>query len=118
MKLFEIVQQHCALLGISSTNQTTQKCQFNERVLLGFLLFGCIFASYFVYIFRVANGFLDYMVGICTLSGHILIFVCFVTIISKKVLMFESIDRIEKLIDTSEPISNFVVFMIFKMNII
>lgn len=103
MKFFEIVQWHYSTLGISSTHQSNQKHPFNGRILFGFLLSLCIFASGLMYIFHVATGFMGYMVGICTLSGHIVIYICFATIIFKRAKVFEIIDRLEKLIDASEP---------------
>lgn len=105
MKILELVQQHYAILGVSASNQWTQKYPLNERVLFGLLLLGCSFVSHLLYIFRVASDFMDYMVGICSFSGCTIIVVAFVDIALKKNFLFESIGNVEKLIETSEPVS-------------
>lgn len=103
MKIFEIVQKHYAILGIGpSTQQLAQKYPFSERVILGFLLFGCGAILQFVYIFHVASGPMEYMECVCFLSGIIIMFVCFAAIVFRKTMLFTSIDNIKSLIDTSE----------------
>lgn len=99
LRIFEHVRKQYAALGINlSSNQWTHKYPLNGRVLFGLLLFGCVIVSHFVYIFYVANSFMDYMVGICSLSGCLMIFVCFANAIFKRTSLFESIDNIGKLI--------------------
>lgn len=100
MRIFKLLRRRFAIVGISP-NQWTQKYPFSKRLLFDFLLFGCVFVSQFVYIFHVANGFMDYIECISTTSGTILMFVCFVAIVFSKTKVFEAIDNIEKLIDTS-----------------
>lgn len=112
MKFFDLVRRHYTILGISATNQSTQRYPLNKRVLFGLSLFVCSFVSHFVYIFRVASGFMDYMVGICTVSGCTIMFVAFVDICLEKNLLFESFDNVEKLIDTSEPVPICTKFLI------
>lgn len=103
MKVFKIVQRQYALLGISnSSNQTNHKYAFNERILFGFLLQGCALLSSILYILWEVNGFLDYMVSICTISANSLVFVCFMANVFQKTTLFECMNRIEKLIDSRE----------------
>lgn len=103
MKVFKIVQRQYALLGISNaTKQPTQNGPFNERILFGFLLQGCALLSSILYILWEVNGFLDYMVSICTISANSLVFVCFMANVSQKTTLFACIKRIEKLIDSRE----------------
>lgn len=102
MKIFKEIQRQYAILGIRSPQQSTQKYPVSKRALVGFLLFGCNFVSHFVYIFHVANGFLEQMECICATYASILIFVCFATIVFKRTLLFKTIDRIERLVDKSE----------------
>lgn len=102
MKIFNKIRKQYAILGICSSKQLTQKHPFNNRVLVGFLLFGCGAASKFAYIFYTANDFMEYMVWICSTSGAIIVFICYAAIVFKQILLFESIDNMERLIDSSE----------------
>lgn len=108
LKIFQIIQRHYAILGISSTNQSAQELPFNRRVLIGFLFFGCIFTLQFVYSFQVASDFMEYTECICATSGNILIFVCFMTIVVGNTTLFECIDILEQLIDTSKTIARLI----------
>lgn len=106
MKVLETVQMHYTTLGICSSHQPSQQHSFNERILAGFLMFGCVVVLHFMYIFRVANGFMDHMVCICSLSGNSITFICFVTVVLKSNLLFKIIDNLEMLIDASELFSS------------
>lgn len=102
MKVFKMVKRHYAILGIiPSLNQPTQKYPINKRVFCGFLLFGCFILSQIAYTFCVADGFMEYLECACDLSASVILFVCFATIVFKKDLLFEIIDKFGKLIDTS-----------------
>lgn len=103
MKFFQTVRKQFAVVGISSTSdQSTQKYPYNEKVLLTFLTYGCTLVSQTVYIFCVASGFMEYMECVSALFAGTIIFVCFAAIVFKKRTLFESIDDIEKLIDSSK----------------
>lgn len=104
MKIFQTVRKHYAIMGISSPSDQSA----SEIVLLGFLIFGCSFASQFMYIFRVASGFMEYMECVSSLSAGGIIFVSFAAIVFRKRTLFESIDNIEKLVDSSK--ADFVFF--------
>lgn len=104
LKIFKTLQKQYANLGISSSSQqTTQKYPFNERVIHCFLFFGWLFVSHFVYIFHVANGFMEYVQGICTTCASMIVFVCFTSKVFNETKLFESIANIENLINKSEP---------------
>lgn len=103
VKAFEVVQKHYATIGIISIPlQSSQKYPFSVRVFGGFLLFGCSIASHFVYMFYEANNFMEYMDCICATFASIMLFACFAIINSERTLLFESIDKIEKLIESSK----------------
>lgn len=104
LQIFQTVQRQYAILGISSSHQSNRKYPFSERVLFGFLLFGCNIVSHAVYIFHVADGFMEYVECICVTSGSILIYIGFAAIVLGQTAIFETIDKIGKLIDTSEPV--------------
>lgn len=109
MKIFQTIRGFCEILGISSENQSIAKYPFNERELLGFTIFACCVVSQFLYIFHVANGFMEYMGCICVTFGNIIIFISFVDFVFKKTLLFHSFDNIENLIDASKWL-NFIWF--------
>lgn len=110
MKIFQTIQRHYVSLGISSSVSSIQKYPINTRVFIGFLLFGLNAASQLIYIIYVANDFMGYMEVICASSGSTIIFVCFAAIVHKMTLLFETIDSIEKLIDSREPFSSNLSF--------
>lgn len=114
MKIFRTVRKQYAILGIRSSNQSIRNYSFNKRILFGFLLFAYLILSHFVYFFHVANGFMDCMECICSLSASIIMFVCLAAIVFRKNTLFECIHNMEKLIDTSEAVLN--QFLIINKN--
>lgn len=102
MKIFEIVQKQYAIMGISSSNQMTRKLPFNKRIVFGFLLFGCLILSQFVYIYVVVNGFIEYVECICSFISSVIMFVSFAATVFGETTIFECIDNLEILIDTSK----------------
>lgn len=107
MKMFDTIQNRYEVLGISPSNQWTQKLSFNGRVQFGFTLFGYVFASQFVYTFLVANGFMEYMECTSSILAGFVMFMCFVAIVLRRTLLFETIGNAEKILDTSKP--NFIL---------
>lgn len=107
MKIFQRVRKQYAILGIvPSQKPITKYVSFNGKLLFGFLLFGCIFASSFLYIVRVANGFMEHMVCVSAVSANFIIFVCFAAVTFRKTILFESIEHVEQLIDASKATSS------------
>lgn len=102
MKIFRNVQKRYKTLGIIPSNQSAQKCSFNTRIIVGFCLFAYLIVAQFVYILQVATGFMQYMGCICSASAGTIVFVCFAAVVLRKTTLFECIDQIEKLINTSE----------------
>lgn len=111
MKILKLVRRHYAIVGISP-NQRTQKDPFSIRILFGFLLFGCLISSQFMYVFHVAHGFIEYVDGICSTFGSIIIFVSYAAIVFRKIPLFENIHNIEMLMDMSKLFLN-CLFMRF-----
>lgn len=105
MKILQTIQKQYAILGISSSNQSIQKMDsllirlFFDIFLLSF---GYVIVSQLVYIFHVASNLMEYMESICTIAAYIITFASFVAIDFRKTTLFECIDKIEQLIDTSE----------------
>lgn len=102
MKIFRTVQKRYGIVGISSSNQLPKKYPFVNRILTGFLLFGCSFVSQFMFILDTASGFMEYMECISSLAAGIIIFVCFAAVVVRKTTLFESIANIENLIESSK----------------
>lgn len=94
MKIFQTVRKQYAVLGVSSSNQP-----FNGKVLISLLYLGFIISLQIVYTFQVANGLMEYVDCISSIFSIIVLFISLATIASKKTLLFESIDKIEKLIN-------------------
>lgn len=93
--------QH-AILGISPSNPSTQEHPVGGRVIFGFFLFVCLFVSQLEYIFHLTNGFMECVNCICAIATSAVIFVCFAAVAFRKTALFEAIDKIEELIDTSK----------------
>lgn len=102
MKIFQIVQQRYATLGISPSQQSPQKQSFNGRIFFGFFLFAYLILSQVVYIFEMDAGSMGYMECVCSFSGSILIIVGFAAIVLRKDLLFKTFDNMEQLFDTSK----------------
>lgn len=100
MRIFNTVQNSYAILGISSPNQSKKNLLL---VLFIFLLYACNFVSLYVYIFYVANDFMEYIEIANWSSGSVIIFVCFVAIVFRKDKLFKAIDDMEILFEKSEP---------------
>lgn len=105
MKIFQLIQERYALIGISASNQLDHKHPFNSRIVFGILLFGYAIVLKLVYIDCEADGFMGYLISISSACTTAIVFVCFAAVVFRKATLFKSIDRIEELIDTSEPIS-------------
>lgn len=110
MKILQVVKKHYEILGVRSSNLIVRKYRFNERIFLGFLLFGCVIISEFRYTFYVASGFMQCMEGIGVSTGCLIILVGFTAIVFRKTTLFENIDKLEKLINTSEIFSNHIFY--------
>lgn len=102
MKVFQTIQKQYAILGINSSNQFTLQLPISKRVFFGFSSFFYGIGSQFVYIYFVANGFMEYMDCICSISAAVIMCVCMAAVVFRKAILFECIDDIEKLINTSE----------------
>lgn len=102
MKIFQTFQKQFAILGISpDPNHSNRKYIFNEKLIFGFLLLGYMIVSQFVYIFYEANGFMEYVESICATSASTIVLACLANTVFRRALIFESIDNMETLIDTS-----------------
>lgn len=101
MKIFQLIQSYYELMGISSWQQSTKKHSLSKRALFGFILLELCIVSHFLYMFYVANGYMEYVECISTTSGSIITFVCFATIAIKSDILFKIIDNIEGFIVNS-----------------
>lgn len=111
--ILKTVQRHYATLGISSSSsQSTSKYLFNERLLFSFLLFGYLIVSQIVYIYYLASGFMEYMECFSSMLASFIIFICLMAIAYRTTKLFESIQNMEKIIETSESFLSYL-FMIY-----
>lgn len=98
MKIFQIIQLHFTSLGIIRSDQHT--C--NKKILVGFIIFWFAVGLQLEYLLFEANGFMELMECISSLSGSAIIFVCFAAIVFSRDAVFDSIDQIEEIIDSSK----------------
>lgn len=110
MKIFEIVRRQYATLGISSSS-------FDIRMLCGFLVFGYVIVSHFLYIIYVTSGFMEYVNSINSTSATIVTSTGFAAIVFRRATLFESIDSIEKLIDASKCILSCMLILHEKIGV-
>lgn len=117
MKIFRTVQKYYAIVGIRSTDKSTESNSiFNKRVAFGSLVSGYNIVSQFLYIIYVADDFLEYIECVCATFASIIIFVNFAAIALRKNTLFEIIDKVESLIDTSRIFNTpFSIFFVFKL---
>lgn len=102
MKIFQFLQTQYAIVGIVPPSDQSSKLNlFARRIVCNSLLCFTI-VSQFVYIFYVANDFMEYVECVCAFSASTILFVWFLAIVHREATLFENIDSIEKLIDTSK----------------
>lgn len=117
-EIFQTLRKQYALLGISNAPVQSESYNLSKKKLVfGFLLFGCNIAAQIVTIFHVASDFMERVNSISVSSGLIIIFVCFAATVFRKTSLFDSIDSIEKIIDSSESTFWFHHWMIWMQNI-
>lgn len=102
MKIFQTIRKQFAIVGIENTsNQSNRKLALTKKIVCGFIL--CLtIVSQFLYVLCVANGFMENIEAVCTFSASIIIFVGFMALVFRRTLLFESIDMIERLVDSSK----------------
>lgn len=101
MKVLKTSQEYFAFLGISS-EKSRQKLFFNYKILMGFILLGYSLVAHFVYSIYVVKSFDKCIECICGIFATVVITTCFATMVFGMRILFESIDSIENLIETSE----------------
>lgn len=102
MKVFQTLTNHYATLGIKPSDQLQQQYPFDEKVLMGFSLWGCMITSHFIYINYVANTYVEYAECICTSTGSIIVFVCYASVVFYSNTLFDAFKKIEGFIASSE----------------
>lgn len=102
MKIFQIVRKQYAIVGLCSPSDHPH----NGKILVGFLLFACNLASHMVYIYRVADGFMEYMTCICSISATFTMFVCYAAFVYRKAKLFNCADELGELVETSKMVKN------------
>lgn len=102
MKIFRTIRKEFAIVGIGNpSNRSSQKWAFTKQIICGLLLCFTI-VSQLLYIFYVANGFMENIEAICTFSASIIMVVGFLALVLKRKLLFKSIDKLEKLVVSSK----------------
>ena len=101
MKVLQTSQKYFAILGISS-EQSIQENRLNRKLLMGSILLGHSFVTRLVYLIYLANSFDKYIECICSTIAVVVITTCFVSMVFRMSILYECIDNIENLIETSK----------------
>lgn len=101
IKIFLIIQKNFATVGINS-NLVTQDYPFNERILKGYLIICSWTISNVLYCFHGPESFSEYTQSIYVCSLCILISIAYTILILKVEKLFEFIDGVENVVNTSK----------------
>lgn len=101
IKLFQIIKQNFAKLGISS-NLSTQNNLFNKNVLTASLFYGLNITLNGIFLFFKANTFREYTDSIYPTSAVITISVCFANTLFKMTKLFDFFERCDTIADERE----------------
>lgn len=101
MKVLQKSQNYFAILGFSSEQSKQNHC-LNYKIVLGWISIGCEFVASAVYLINMANSFDEYIQSICLTVAIIVVVTSFASMVFGMSTLFESIDNIESLIETSE----------------
>lgn len=101
MKILLKSQAYFAILGLSS-DESKQEFHLNHKILLGLILIGYSLTACVLYLVYVANSFDKYIECICTIVAIFVIGTSFVSVVFGMNILYECIDNIENLIDTSK----------------
>lgn len=110
MKILQISQKCFTALGIDS-EQSKHPFYRNYKILMGFVLLGYSLFGHLVYIIYVDDRFDKYIECVCATVAIVVITTCFASMVFGMSILFESIDNIESLIDTSECLTNWSIRM-------
>lgn len=99
MKIFETVQKHLLLLGISPNERAHP---FNWKIVMCFLMFGLSILLNVIFIFSGESIILmNYVEFFCVITGLIELGICLLAIVLQQMKLFEVIKTTEKLINES-----------------
>lgn len=101
MKVLQTSQKYIAILGISP-EQSKQTIYSNHKILMGFILLGYSLVGHLMYLINEVSTFGQCVECICATFAPIVITTCFASMVFRMSILFESIDNIESLIETSE----------------
>lgn len=110
MKLFQIIQDNFAFVGISS-NQPYWNAE-SAKTLFIFSLFTALGA---MFLFFKANTFLEYTMNIYVTTAVLGTGISFLAMLHRKETLFELIDRLEEFVDESE-LKTFYSFFVVMMD--
>lgn len=101
MKIFQSIEDNLAILGISSY-QSIQVQPFNTRNVTTLLVFGLSVISNCVFLFHVADSFMEYTKCVYVVSTLITSFICFAHLVLKMPKLFEFIKNFEQIVEESK----------------
>lgn len=102
MKIFQLIQRSCAVLGLGLNQSVTQKLPNNRRILHTFFIFGLACCSCGAYFFIEANSFQAYAVSIYISSTFMGGTAIYAICVWKNLSIFKLVDNAGQIIDESE----------------
>lgn len=102
MKLFQLIRKNFMALGIDSKQAFDSTKPYNKKILGCFFMIGLNNIFFLVYMFHIAESFLEYTESMYMASAAIVIGVIFICLVLKMKKLFELIDGIEKHINGEE----------------
>lgn len=104
MKIFKIIQNKLALLGINPNGLD----KFNWKITMGLISFGFSIFTNVVFIFTIENIILmDYVQFFCITSALVLMCFCTTNIVSQRINLFGVIKNLENITKKSNLTNNF-----------
>lgn len=102
MKLFQIVQKDLAFVGVSSTEKP-----FNQKNLMVFVLYAVNVVLYCILLYRDTVSFRECIDVIYVISVTVDVIACFIVIVSKTKSLFQCIELMEGIVNSSESTVHF-----------
>lgn len=101
MYIFQLTQRSFAIMGVYP-NLWLRTHAFNGNIIKTYFIYLSSCILFFVYFFRVANSFSQYVISIYMTSATVVVLINFTTLVFQSQSVFEFIENIEKLIEKSK----------------
>lgn len=114
LKIFQFVQTKFATVGINRA-LATQKYPFNGKNIIGFLTLMAAFASSVLYAIYTADSFFEYTQATYAITTTIMVICLLLILILQVKTLFELIEDLESVVNTSEYRHRITYFRIYAL---